>query len=156
MEARDFNVRLCVEGTASVFIQGALETRVQQHGRVYHKGSFHVWLLFFLFFFLRSCKVLFVCLPTTLHWFSEFFLFFFFLPLLNTRAQQRRFTLTLPLFTEKKGGGANQTRPPPTTSCLDTPLSPIAQTASQQQQQQQQRGLKCKECASVHKLYLSL
>lgn len=55
------------------------------------------------FFSSKSCKVLFVfvvCLPTTLHWTSCFFVCFG--RYWTQRAQRRRFTPTLPLFTERR------------------------------------------------------
>ena len=143
------------------------KTTQQEDGRVYQRG----FIPCVLFLFSRSCKVLFVlfvvCLPTTLHWSLTFFFFkfsdffFVFWPLLNTRALRRRFTTALPLFTERRRrrrrGPSDMadshhflSGPPHTHTHTHT----CARSAPQQQQQQD--WLKCKECASVHKRYLSL
>lgn len=92
----------------SVFINSRVEhkKRMQKDRQVYKKGPFRVC------FSQKAVKSYLFCLSSVClqHCTDRFFLVlfffcvccFFFWPLLNTRAQQRRFTPTLPLFTERR------------------------------------------------------
>lgn len=151
MEARElYHKTLCRRQVQEVYLFMELEKssrKTDEFTRKVHSMCF---------FSQKAVKSYFVfCLPTTLHW-SFFFLlvFFFFFSIfllfwlwLNIRAQQCRFTLTHCL---QREGGA------PSDMANSHHFLPGPPARSAPQQQQQQDGLKCKECASVHKQYLSL